>query len=130
MKRKCAAARKAIRKKARDTEAKYKAQGRKEREDYSFERGRQRRKTARKRMSKAESDSLAEHAIPDDLLAIWHEDRGRYSYELGPDMRAEQFLEWAEAHEDEIRERLQSMLEEQWTDEAFAEDFEAYRRAS
>jgi hypothetical protein len=120
VKKRCTDSRKAIRKKARDIEAQQKDLKRREREDYSLRAGSVRKQRT---MSRAENDSLAEHNIPPELLEIWREDRKRYSYDKEPDMRAEQFLEWAEAHEDDITARLQKKLEQDWPDLAYARDF-------
>ncbi len=122
----CATARKAIRIKAKKTAAQWKEHKRKEREDYSLRRG---RALKAPKMTREESDSLAEHNVPEELLTIWREDRKRYDYAMAPDMRAEQFLEWAEAHEQQITARMQERLEAQWTDLAYArEESEAHEQ--
>lgn len=53
-----------------------------------------------------ESDSLASHSIPDELLTLWEKERHRFPYDLSPDRRAEMFMEWTEEHPDEVTESL------------------------
>ena len=123
IKARCAAARKKIRSAARQRAASLRAHKRAERDWYSATYGKGAPKRAR--MTRDESDSLAEHNIPDELIPIWRRDRTTYPYDLAPDMRAEKFLEWAEAHETEIRGDLADLLEASWDDLAYARDEQA-----
>jgi hypothetical protein len=45
------------------------------------------------------------------LIPIWRRERKRFPYDLAPDMRAEQFLEWTEEHENEIVRELADQFE-------------------
>ena len=45
------------------------------------------------RYTQAESDSLAEHNIPPALIGMWRQDRHNIPYDMGPDYRAERFME-------------------------------------
>jgi hypothetical protein len=99
----CQKRRKAIRARAKREQAKWSGFKDEAREAYRWWAGRAPKKH---RLSVAESDSLAAHNIPDELLPIWRSERRHYDYALAPDARAEQFLEWVEANEDEVRQRL------------------------
>ena len=73
-----------------------------------------------KRLTRAESDSLAEHSIPDDLLFLWPRERSRFSYSMAPDARAEAFAEWAELHPADVEQARSAHFEDAYTDSFFA----------
>lgn len=82
--------------------------------NYRWHQGDKRRRRAPK-MTKAESDSLAEHSVRPELIPLWRRHRKRFSYDLPPDQRVEQFMEFL--HEDPELERA-------WLDEAIPSDAE------
>lgn len=96
----CAKRRKRIRAQARRLVAREHEFRRDARDDYASTVGKA--GPVKARMTKAESDSLAEHNIDPALLGVWREIRGQFPYELAPDHRAELFGEWAEEHPAEI----------------------------
>ena len=69
-------------------------------EAFAMRRGRSTSLRAPK-MSKAESDSLAEHNIDARYLDLWREVRHLFPYADAPDKRAELFGEWLEEHQSE-----------------------------
>jgi hypothetical protein len=99
----CQKRRKSIRARAKREQAKWGGFKDEAREAYRWWAG---RAPTKHRLSVAESDSLAAHNIPEELLPIWRSERRRYDYALSPDARAEQFLEWVESEPDEVRARL------------------------
>lgn len=79
----------------------------------------------RKKMSKAESDSLAEHNVEPRHVKLWREVRHLFPYADAPDKRAELFGEWLEEHPSEVYAWEQAREEE--TDYG-AEEAEYYRQ--
>jgi hypothetical protein len=65
------------------------------------------------KMTKAESDSLAEHSVEPGLVPLWRHHRARFSYDLPPDERVERFMEFLHEHPD---------LEQAWMVEAMPSD--------
>jgi hypothetical protein len=59
------------------------------------------RQTAKER--RAESDSQAEHSIPDNLIEWWRKNRASYPYDLPHDERAARFLEDVESQWGDIQ---------------------------
>ena len=82
-------------------------------------------KTAKARMSKSESDSLAEHNIEPALLGLWRETKHLFPYDVEPDMRAELFAEWMHEHQNERTAWMEANAEA--TDYG-AEEAEYYRQ--
>ena len=96
----CSARRAQLRTEARGQLDKTKRRRAEVQDTYDWERGRATAKAAPK-MSKAESDSLAEHNIDARYMGLWREVRHLFPYSDAPDKRAELFGEWLEEHESE-----------------------------
>jgi hypothetical protein len=69
-----------------------------------------------KRM-RSESDSLAEHNVPPELVWLWREEKERFSYDAEPDDRAVAFLEWVEADAGNVAARAAARV---WSDTEMA----------
>jgi hypothetical protein len=99
----CKADRDRIRQIARDAIEREKAFRKDAREAYAEDVGKRRRLgRGKKRYSKAESDSLAIHSIPDHLVSLFQELAHNFPVSLQPDHRAELFMEWVEAHPEAV----------------------------
>lgn len=98
----CAADRTNVRQKARGALAREKVLRADKRDDYRHAMGQATKKPTGRRYSAAESDSLAEHSVPPELVGLWQEHKAKFSRELEPDHRAELFQEWVEEHPREL----------------------------
>lgn len=58
-----------------------------------------------------ESDSIARGNLDPGLWNLWEKEKRNFSYELEPDRRAEQFLEWVEAHPSRLYEEAESRMQ-------------------
>ena len=63
------------------------------------------------KMTRSESDSLAEHSVPPHLLEVWRKHRRKFSYKLAPDARVEKFVEWAAEHQHDVQADLVAKYE-------------------
>jgi hypothetical protein len=75
----------------------------------------QRVRKAKRRISKSESDSLAEHNIDPELVDFWRLHRHRFPYNREPDDRAVLFSEWVGENPDELAQwRLEQAAAQDW----------------
>ena len=81
------------------------------RRSYAFEMGRAAPRTWERAYSRSESDSLAEHNIPPELMSTWRAERKRFDYGAPPDARAVAFLEWYGEHQEEVDAERYAALE-------------------
>ena len=102
----CKRRRERIRTDARQALAKLAARRSELRKFYADKFGSKQPRSWQRRYSKSESDSLAEHNIPDRLLPVWRSMRAQFSYAKAPDARAVAFLEWVGEHEAEVDREL------------------------
>lgn len=120
--RDCKTRRDGARKRAREV----KASERKKRGDARASYTKRRKMTPKERAgsglryAKSESDSIAEHAIPDRLHGVWRDVAYDFPYDLAPDRRAELFMEWYREDRANIDAALWEEEEGIWTDEALA----------
>lgn len=62
------------------------------------------------KLSRSESDSMAERSVEPSLLPLWREHRKEFDYKLPPDERVERFMEWVHEHEREAQAELADLV--------------------
>jgi len=117
----CQAKRRKIRAEAKRKLGDTKAHREELRDIYRRERGAAKKSAKRKKLSRAESDSLAEHNIDPRHVDLWREVRHLFPYADAPDKRAELFGEWLEEHPQEVYAWEQERYGDQDLSEAEAE---------